>query len=85
MIASERIDRLAPPPPPRDIHESLAAYLELLDVGDMFLRAGLRDQLGTETAVEAAYRQWNRRQMDLDTRKTIVMLQRLTRSEGRNG
>ena len=43
MSETTHADRLAPPPPPRDSHESVAAYLELLDLGDLFLRAGLLD------------------------------------------
>ncbi len=85
MSSTERADRLLPPPPPRDHHEALAAYFELLDLGDMFLRAGLRHQLGPEGDVEAAYREWNRRQMEADTRKTIHMLTELNRREGRHG
>jgi hypothetical protein len=77
-------DRLLPPPPPRDSHESVAAYLELLDLGDLFLRAGLRDQLGPDGDVDAAYQEWNRQHMEADTRKTIHMLEELNRREERH-
>ena len=84
MSDTSTVTRLDPSPPPRDSHESLAAYLELLDLGEMFLRAGLRQQLGPGGDVEAAYRDWNRRQMDEDTRKTIHMLAELRRREDRH-
>jgi hypothetical protein len=77
-------DRLEPPPPPRDSHESVAAYLELLDLGDLFLRAGMRHQLGPDGDVDAAYQVWNQQQMEADTRKTIRMLEELNRREGRH-
>jgi hypothetical protein len=48
------------PPPPKDIHESLAAYMELLDMGDAFVRSGLRRRLGPGADIESAYRDWNR-------------------------
>ena len=82
MNATARADRLDPPPPPRDSHESVSAYLELLDLGDRFLRAGLRHQVGPDGDVEAAYREWNWKQMEDDTRKTVRMLEELTRREG---
>lgn len=74
-------DRLEPQPPPKDIHESLAAYLELLDLGDHMLRVGLRHSLGEHGDVDAAYDEWNRRRIETDTQDTIRMLRRLTRSE----
>jgi hypothetical protein len=84
MSATLDAERLDPPPPPWDSHESVCAYLELLDLGDRFLRAGLRHQVGPDGDVEAAYREWSRAQMDADTRKTIRMLEELTRREGRD-
>ena len=48
------------PPPPKDIHESLAAYMELLDMGEAFVRSGLRRRLGPGADIESAYRDWNR-------------------------
>ena len=85
MSHEVRTAKLLPPPPPRDSYESLAAYLELLNLGDLFLRAGLRDQLGQDGDVEAAYREWDRRQMEADTRKTIRLLTELNRRERRHG
>ncbi len=52
--------RLIDPPPPKDIRESLAADFERLELGDAFIRAGLRIRLGPDADIEPAYRQWNR-------------------------
>jgi hypothetical protein len=59
----------------------MAAYLELLDLGDQLLRAGLRHTLGEHGDVEAAYADWNRRRMEAETQQTIRMLRRLHRCE----
>ena len=84
MSAPAHADRLDSPPPPRNSHESVSAYLELLDLGDRFLRAGLRHQVGPDGDVEGAYREWNLEQMEADTRKTVHMLEELARREGRH-
>jgi hypothetical protein len=73
------LNQLLAPPPPRDIHESFAAYLELLDLGDELLRAGIRQGIGPNGDLEAAYRRWNQDRMESRTRDTIWMLQRLHR------
>ena len=51
---------LAPPPPPKSVRESIAAYFELLDLSEVFVRGGLRSQLGPGADIDAAYREWNR-------------------------
>jgi hypothetical protein len=84
MNDTAHANQLTPPPPPRDSHESVAAYLELLDIGDLFLRAGMRHQLGPDGDVDTAYREWNEQQMEADTRKTIHMLEELNLREGRH-
>lgn len=58
MNATE-VAELDPPPPPKDIHESMAAYMELLNLGDAFIRSSLRRRVGPQGDLEAAYREWN--------------------------
>jgi hypothetical protein len=58
-----QVAELDPPPPPKDIHESLAAYLELVDLGEAFVRAGLRQRLRPGEDVETVFRKWNREQI----------------------
>jgi hypothetical protein len=76
-----KVDELSPPPPPKDIHESLAAYLELLDLGDVFVRAGLRQRLGPGADIEAAYRAWNREQIERAANEKIRNLEARFRGE----
>jgi len=59
-VKAPEVVELAPPPPPKDIHESLAAYIELIDLGEAFVRAGLRQRLRPGEDLEKAYRAWNR-------------------------
>jgi hypothetical protein len=39
-------------------------WMDMLRTGEKLLRAGLRRELGPEGDVDAAYRDWYRRQMD---------------------
>lgn len=57
---SVELEELDPAPPPKSVEESLAAYFEMLDLGEGFVRAGLRDRLGPDADIDAAFREWNR-------------------------
>jgi hypothetical protein len=62
-VNSSEATELLPPSPPKDIHESMEAYLELVDLGEAFVRSGLRQRLRPGEDLEAAYRAWNREQI----------------------
>jgi hypothetical protein len=73
--------QLLPPPPPDTVEESLAAYFELLDLGDAFLRAGLRNRFGPDVDIEAAYREWNREHIERAAEQKVRDLQEALCSE----
>ncbi|TWT46004.1 hypothetical protein RAS1_24420 [Phycisphaerae bacterium RAS1] len=52
-------------------------WFELTDLCESFLLAGLRREVGRNGNLEAAYRDWQRRQMGEHDRTLIRMLQRL--------
>jgi hypothetical protein len=73
-------NKLLPPPPPKNVRESLAAYFELLELGDAFVRARLRQQLGSQADIDTAYRQWNRQRIEHAALEKIRYLQESLRA-----
>ena len=85
-------NQLIPPPdlaPPSVKHLPLEERIELwgnlLDRCEAFLLAGLRDRIGPEGDLQAAYRQWYARYQQDHERATIQFLENLSRREATRG
>lgn len=48
-----------PATPPEDIHESMTAYLALLDLHELYVCRVLSTRIGPDGDLEAACRKWN--------------------------
>ena len=84
--------QLLPPPdfsptvgPEITPQQRIAIWLDMLRSGSKLLFAGLRQQVGPDGDVIAAYRKWYAQQMDEHDQTVIRMLQRMTRSEDSDG
>jgi hypothetical protein len=77
---------LAPPSvkhlPPEKVFELWASTL---DACEAFLLAGLRSQIGPDSDLQAAYREWYARHMDDHDQAVIQFLENLTRLETAGG
>jgi hypothetical protein len=56
--------------------ERLALWCELMNTGEQFLLAGLRQRVGPTGNVQAAYRDWQRQQMEQKDRDLVRMAER---------
>jgi hypothetical protein len=73
-------DNAAPSlPPETTMEQSIAAWLEWLDVCDAFLRAGLRREVGPDGDLEAAYRRWHVEQLEQHDRDLLRRAEILNR------
>jgi hypothetical protein len=80
--------QLLPPPEispslPDDLppQEGIRLWMDLTDVCEQFLLAGLRREIGPEGDLQAAYRSWYAAQMEEHDRAMFRMLSELSRRE----
>jgi hypothetical protein len=93
MQRSENVEyQLIPPPeiaPPSVKHlpfaKRVALWAELVDECEALLLAGLRNRIGPEGDLHAAYREWYARYMKNHEAGQIQFLQNLSRRERPNG
>jgi hypothetical protein len=83
-------NELIPPPdlaPPGvaglPAEKRIELWLQLVDASEQFLLAGLRQKVGENGDVRAAYRAWYARRMEEHDRTMAHMLSELRRREGR--
>ncbi len=82
-------DPLLPPPelapslpPGLTPRQRVEVWLDLMDVCDQFVRAGLRRRIGPEGDLQAAYREWYARQMEEHDATMLHMMQEFQRRSG---
>jgi hypothetical protein len=67
------------------LDKRIELWAQLVDTCDAFLLAGLREQIGSDGDLQAAYRDWYARTMDDHDRAQIQFLANLSRREGSSG
>ncbi len=78
-------DFLQPPdltpsvPPGLPPEQYIAMYFDLLDTCEAFLLAGLREKIGPEGDLNAAYREWYWKQMEEHDRMMFHMMEEFHR------
>jgi len=72
-------------PPGATPQQCIRMWLELMDVCEQFLLAGLRREIGPEGDLQAAYRRWYAEQMEEHDRTMLQMMARLERRGGGRG
>ena len=73
---------LAPPSVRRlPVEKRIELWLQLVDVSEQFVLAGLRKRIGKDGDLRAAYRDWYHRRMDDHDRTMAHMLAELRRRE----
>jgi hypothetical protein len=84
--------QLIPPPelaPPSVMHlpmsKRIGMWIDLVNMGEAFLRAGLRRKIGPDGDINAAFRDWNSRQMEERESRQIQFLTNLSRCERAGG
>jgi hypothetical protein len=63
----------------------IALWIDLVNTGEAFLRAGLRRRIGSEGDLKAAFRDWNSRQMEERETRQIQFLTNLSCCERARG
>ena len=56
--------------------EGVLTWMDLMETCEQLLLAGLRHSIGPDGDLDAAYRDWNARQADMDDRRLARMLGR---------
>ena len=81
-------NQLIPPPdlaPPGvadlPVEKRIELWVQLMDAGEQFLLAGLRQQIGEAGDLKQAYRAWYSRRMEEHDRTMLHMLAELHRRE----
>ena len=84
--------QLIPPPelaPPSVAHlpleKRMEMWAELVDENEALLLASLREKVGPEGDLQAAYRQWYARHMEEHDRMLAALAENLSRREAGNG
>jgi hypothetical protein len=84
--------QLIPPPgqmpePPAGLapEQYIAMYFDLLDTCEQFLLAGLREQIGPDGDVNAAYREWYWKHMEEHDRMMLHMMEEFHRRTAHAG
>jgi hypothetical protein len=60
-------------------------WLDLLDVSEQFLLAGLRREIGPEGDLKAAYRKWYKEQMEEHDKMMYHMMEEFSKRGGGHG
>lgn len=63
----------------------IALWIDLVNTGEAFLKAGLRRKIGTDGDINAAFREWNSQQMEARELRQIQFLTNLSRCERAGG
>lgn len=82
--------QLIPPPelaPPTGrvltFEQRVSAWLDLMKLGDQFVLAGLRQKVGEDGDLDAAYRRWYKNKMEEHDQTTLHMLRDFDRRQAR--
>jgi len=72
------------PPPKLSPEESVKAWIELLDLGEELVQAGIRQKFGPELAI-SKYREWAKGQEAEQDQHIEQLVKRLARADRRHG
>ena len=72
-------------PPGIPWEERLMLWCDLMNTGERFMLAGLQQRLGSAELVQAAYRDWQRRQMEQKDSDVLKMAERFHRCVRQDG
>jgi len=77
---------LAPTVSPDVTHEEcLERWIEVMNLCEAFLLAGLRREIGPDGDLQAAYREWRRKRREEKDAHTIEWVRALSRAAERSG
>jgi hypothetical protein len=65
--------------------QAIAQWIDLLDACDQLVLAGLRREIGPDGDLQAAYREWYRKEMEEHDRMLRRMVESFEQRSGRHG